>query len=134
MAGKEIDKVAWLFVRDRRILSTRSRGKSVYYIPGGKREPGETDRDTLVREIREELSVEVVPNTIRAFGVFTAQAHGHPEGVNVRMACYEAEYQGQLQAAAEIEEVVWLTYKDRDKSAPVDGIIFDLLKDKDLID
>jgi 8-oxo-dGTP pyrophosphatase MutT (NUDIX family) len=37
------------------ILSTRSRDKDVYYLPGGKRELGETDVQTLVREIREEL-------------------------------------------------------------------------------
>ena len=38
-----IDKIAWIRLEDGKILSTRSRGKDVYYIPGGKREPGETD-------------------------------------------------------------------------------------------
>ena len=45
-----IDKIAWIHLDDGKILSTRSRGKDVYYLPGGKREPGETDLDTLVRE------------------------------------------------------------------------------------
>jgi len=31
-----IDKIAWLHLVDGRILSTRSRGKEVYYLPGGK--------------------------------------------------------------------------------------------------
>jgi 8-oxo-dGTP pyrophosphatase MutT (NUDIX family) len=39
----------------REILSTKSKGK--YYIPGGKRENGESDEQTLIREIAEELSV-----------------------------------------------------------------------------
>ena len=47
-----IDKVAWIRLADGKILSTRSRGKDVYYLPRGKREPGETDVQTLVREIR----------------------------------------------------------------------------------
>ena len=51
-----IDKIAWIRLADGKILSTRSRGKDVYYLPGGKREAGETDVQTLVREIREELA------------------------------------------------------------------------------
>ncbi|MFI9597344.1 hypothetical protein [Nonomuraea sp. NPDC052265] len=38
-----IDKIAWIHLDNGKILSTRSRGKNAYYIPGGKREPGETD-------------------------------------------------------------------------------------------
>ena len=48
---KMIDKVAFLFLRDGKILSTRSKGKDKYYIPGGKREGDETDIETLVREV-----------------------------------------------------------------------------------
>lgn len=134
MHGQDIDKVAWLHIRDRCVLSTRSRGKSVYYIPGGKREPGESDQATLVREIKEELSVDILPGTIKSVGVFRAQAHGRAEGVMVRMICYEADYNGTLEADSEIEEIVWLNYKDRSKSAPVDGLIFDMLKQENRID
>ncbi len=37
-----IDKVAFLYLQDGKILSTRSKGKDKYYIPGGKRVAGET--------------------------------------------------------------------------------------------
>ena len=67
-----IDKSAWLHLHDGRILSTRSRGKDRYYLPGGKREPGETDADTLLREIREELTVTLDPASLQLRGVFTA--------------------------------------------------------------
>jgi 8-oxo-dGTP pyrophosphatase MutT (NUDIX family) len=103
-----IDKVAWLEVVDGRVLSTRSRGKDVYYLPGGKREPGESDVDTLVREIREELAVDIDPASARHAGTFTAQAHGHTAGVDVRMTCYAAAYRGALTASSEIEELAWL--------------------------
>ena len=87
---REIDKVAWILVEDGRVLSTRSVGKDVWYLPGGKREPGETDLETLRREIDEELSVEVdVPGAVH-LGTFTAQAHGHTTGITVRMTCYRA--------------------------------------------
>ena len=122
-----IDKIAWLHVVDGRILSTRSRGKDAYYLPGGKREPGETDEQTLVREVREELDVELRPESIAAAGTFEAQAHGHEPGVLVRMTCYAAEYVGSLKASSEIEEIAWLGYADRPRVSPVDQLIFDEL-------
>lgn len=122
-----IDKIAWIRLEDGAVLSSRSRGKDVYYLPGGKRERGESDIDTLVREIREELSVRIVAGTARYLGTFEAQAHGHPEGLLVRMTCYTADYDGVLRPDSEIEELVWLSYADRGRVSPVDQVIFDHL-------
>jgi 8-oxo-dGTP diphosphatase len=122
-----IDKIAWLRLEGGRILSTRSRGKDVYYIPGGKREPGETDIQALVREISEELTVVIAAESAAHAGTFEAQAHGHAAGITVRMTCYTASYQGTLAPSSEVAEVVWLNYGDRDRVSPVDQLIFDHL-------
>lgn len=128
-----IDKIAWIRLADGKILSTRSHGKDVYYIPGGKREAGETDMDTLAREISEELSVVVTTDSATHVGTFEAQAHGHPNGTAVRMTCYTAEYQGMLTPSSEISELIWLTYADRDRVSPVDKLIFDHLHQRSLL-
>ncbi|MFR9777620.1 NUDIX hydrolase [Micromonospora sp. MS34] len=125
---REIDKVAWIRIEDGRVLSTRSRGKEVWYLPGGKREAGETDLETLVREIAEELAVTVVPESAVHVGTFTAQAHGHATGTLVRMTCYTADHRGTPRPASEIEEVAWLGYADRPRVSPVDQLIFDHLR------
>ena len=122
-----IDKIAWIRLEGGKILSTRSRGKDVYYIPGGKREPGETDVQALIREIREELDVAIAPGSATHAGTFQAQAHGHASGIVVRMTCYTADYQGTLTPSSEIDELIWLTYADRDRVSPVDQLIFDHL-------
>jgi 8-oxo-dGTP pyrophosphatase MutT (NUDIX family) len=124
-----IDKIAWIRLEDGTVLSTRSRGKDAYYFPGGKREAGETDVATLVREIREELSVANRPGTARHLGTFEAQAHGHAAGITVRLTCYTADYEGNLRPDNEIEEMVWLTYADRDRVSPADQLVFDHLRE-----
>jgi 8-oxo-dGTP diphosphatase len=123
-----IDKIAWIRLEDGRILSTRSRGKDVWYIPGGKREPGETDVEALVREIREELDVAIAPGSAAHAGTFQAQAHGHAVGVEVRMTCYTADYQGTLTPSSEVDELAWLAYADRGRVSAVDQLIFDHLR------
>src|SRR5215510_4715828 len=102
VADPFIDKVAWIHLENARVLSTRSRGKDVYYLPGGKREPGESDAQTLLREIEEELTVSIVPGSIAHVGTWEAQAHGHPDGVTVRMTCYSGDYTGSLAPSSEI--------------------------------
>ncbi|MGS0730286.1 NUDIX hydrolase, partial [Shewanella sp. 0m-11] len=72
-------------------------------MPGGKREAGESDEQALVREIKEELSVELKPSTIEYMNTFTAQADGKAEGVSVKLTCYFADFSGELQPDAEIE-------------------------------
>lgn len=130
---KIIDKLAWIHLKDKKILSTRSKGKTKFYIPGGKREEGESDHVALIREIKEELTVDLQTETIEFVGNFQAQADSHAEGIQVLMQCYTAEYQGQLAPAAEIAEVAWLTNSDRDKISPVDQLIFDFLFAKGLL-
>lgn len=128
-----IDKIAWIHIENGQILSARSKGKDTYYLPGGKREAGETDAETLVREIEEELSVQIKPETVSYFGVFEAEAHGKAEGVTVKMSCYIADYEGTLTPASEIEELAWLSYGDRDRVSVVTQIIFDQLHEQKLL-
>ncbi|MGW4808782.1 NUDIX hydrolase [Kitasatospora sp. NPDC004272] len=120
-----IDTVAWVRLEGGRILCARPRGKDVFYIPGGKREGAETDLQTLVREVAEELTVAIRPDTVTHVGTYHAEAHAQAPGTTVRMACYAADYTGTLAASSEIEEVDWFSYADRDRVPPVDQVLFD---------
>ena len=131
---QEIDKLAWLHIRGGQVLCARSRGKVTCYLPGGKREPGESDGDALVREIREELSIDILPETMAHVGVFAAQADAKPQGTTVRMTCYRADFRGEIAPAGEIEEVLWVGYQDRDKCSPVTRLVLDWLKDSGMIE
>lgn len=130
---KEIDKIALLYCNEGKVLSTLSKGKDTYYFPGGKREGNESDIETLKREIKEELSVDIKEETIKYYGTFEAQAHGKAEGILVRMTCYTAEWDGEIAPSSEIQEIKWLSYSDIDTVSPVDKLIFEDLKSKNLL-
>ena len=131
---KEIDKIAFIYVKDGKILSTLSKGKDTYYIPGGKREGNESDEETLIRECKEELTIDIIRDTIKYYGTFEAQAHGKAEGILVKMTCYMAEFEGELKPNSEIQEMKWLDYSNLDtKISPVDELIFKDLYEKKLI-
>jgi 8-oxo-dGTP pyrophosphatase MutT (NUDIX family) len=124
-----IDTVAWVRVENGRILCARPRGKDVFYIPGGKREGAETDLQTLLREIAEELTVTLIPGTVRPAGTYEAEQPGaHQDGAVVRMSCYTGDYRGELAPSSEIDEFAWFCYADRPRVPPVDQLLFDDLR------
>lgn len=116
-----IDVLAWVCVRGGRMLATRTRGNTVFYVPGGKRRTGESDWQALAREVSEELGLALDMGTVTLFAIVQAPAHGQPKGTHVRMTCYAAEALDDISALsgrAEVEEVAWLGYCDRTRCAP----------------
>lgn len=102
-----IVEVVGAIVRDDagRILTVRKRGAHRFMLPGGKREPGEDDLAALARELSEELGVRLV--AAEPFGRFEAEAANEP-GARVRSSAYRAEIDGEITAAAEIEDLLWI--------------------------
>jgi 8-oxo-dGTP diphosphatase len=142
-----IDKLALILINShRQQLVARSYDRAVFYTPGGKREPGESDREALLRECVEELSVDLLtstktPATIEPFGTFEAQAFGKSEGTKVRLSCFrvtprsaELELEHLVKASEEVEELKWIDSSfDREKLTVTGVMILDDLKRKGLI-
>ncbi len=128
-----IDKLAYIYIKDKKILVTLSKGKDKWYIPGGKRELGESDHQALIREVKEELQVDLIVPSIKEYGIFEAPAHGKPEGTMVRMTCYTGDFEGLLKPDSEIEAVDFFDFSRKDETSAVDHLIFDDLKKKGLL-
>ena len=60
-----IDKLALILVRNRRQLVAQSRGMQVYFTPGGKLEMRGSNIQVLIRECKQKLTVDLVPNYIQ---------------------------------------------------------------------
>jgi mutator protein MutT len=75
---KMIDVAAALVFRDSKLLITQRYPEAhlggLWEFPGGKREPGETFEECLVRELREELAIEV-----RVGDLVESITHAYPE-------------------------------------------------------
>ena len=50
---------AFCLVRDGRLLTVRKAGSSRFMLPGGKIDPGESPREAAVREVMEEVGLDV---------------------------------------------------------------------------
>ncbi|WP_141962570.1 NUDIX hydrolase [Actinoallomurus bryophytorum] len=113
-----LDVVGWVHVSGGRLLAVRARSRDLLYLPGGKREAGEDDWTALSREVDEELGVRLDQASFRGIGVVEAPAHDQPPGTRVRMACYTAEYHGELTATGEIDEWMFVDPADHHRLAP----------------
>jgi 8-oxo-dGTP pyrophosphatase MutT (NUDIX family) len=129
-----IDKVSLLYIKDKKVLMAKSRGVDALYTLGGKRQGDETDIETLRREIKEESGADLVLESIEYYGVFLAQAHNKPAGVEVKIVCYVGGLEGQVFPQSEIESLEWCGYDRRGETGPCGKLIFDDLKAKNLID
>jgi 8-oxo-dGTP diphosphatase len=132
--SEKIEKAGWVHIVDKRILVTRNHDKDKYYLPGGKLDAGETNEQALIRELREELTISVIPETIHYLAEFKAQAEDQPQGVIDHMTCYTAGFTGEISLGAEIGEIAWFRYEDRGRMRAVEKVIFDWLKDQNWID
>ncbi|WP_367729300.1 NUDIX hydrolase [Microbacterium sp. LMI1-1-1.1] len=95
-----------------RALVVRKRGTSVFMQPGGKPEAGEDAATACVREVREEIGLEVAVDALRPLGVFRAAAANEPGWIVVAHAFALSAEATDVEARAEIAETRWITRDD----------------------
>lgn len=98
-----IDKVGGIIIKNKKVLVVRKKTKEnfpEFIIPGGKREIGETDVETLQREIQEEVNLKVV----KAEYVDEYEDIAIFEKIPIVVKVYLCEVEGEVNIDNEIKE------------------------------
>ena len=106
------NKVAGIIIKDKKLLMCRKYDEPHFIMPGGKVEEGETAEETLRRELKEELSVEL--KSVKTFKTWEAP-HFRDKNKIVKMATYFVEIDGEPKKTTEVDEIAWIdsNYKDK---------------------
>jgi len=109
MQKDDIFKASGIIIVDRQVLVERSVGKEYFIHPGGRIEPGETAKQAVVRELKEEFTIDVDEADLEEFDHNTAPAANSPE-VLVHMDVFLVKkWRGTITPDSEVEEIRWLT-------------------------
>jgi 8-oxo-dGTP diphosphatase len=99
---------AFCLVRDGRLLTVRKAGSTRFMLPGGKIDPGESPRDAAVREVMEEVGVDV-SDVGTPLGRFHDVAANEPDAwVDATIYVADLREQDSPSPLAEIAEQRWL--------------------------
>ncbi|MDI6807157.1 MAG: NUDIX domain-containing protein [Candidatus Aenigmarchaeota archaeon] len=101
---KEVYKVGAIIIKDKKLLVVKERGVDVFISVGGRPKKSETPVETLTRELKEELNVELT--YAKPFGKFSAEAIGNYDWIN--MDAYFVEVAGEIKPSSEIEDFYWV--------------------------
>jgi len=100
-----IYKVGAIILNDKKellVVQKHYKDRTDYIIPGGKQEKGENDQQTLLRELQEELAINVA--AYEYFGEFEEVAIF--ENIPIVMSVYRVKIEGEPQARSEIKDLL----------------------------
>ena len=76
--------VRGIILKDGKIAMMHSKKYDYYKLPGGGIEEGESLEETLIREVREESGLKVIPETIKEFGYVRRIEKGRFEDIFIQ--------------------------------------------------
>jgi NADH pyrophosphatase NudC (nudix superfamily) len=102
---KFIYKTALAVFKDKKMIMVRNnRNDEVFFTLGGKIEPGESEIDSLHREIKEEVNAEIKQGSVKLLHEFEAPAFGMDNTI-INIKLYSGELVGEPTPSSEIVEI-----------------------------
>jgi len=116
---KIINKIAAIILKDKKLLLVRKKSGDVLISPSGMIMENETPEETLKRELKEELDVDMISK--KPFGIFTDKATY--EDAHLIMYTYFVETRGDFKPKSEIENFEWVGKDYRKNNVKVASIL-----------
>lgn len=108
---KKLPTVGLISIVDHKILLAYSNNKEAWYLPGGKVDKGESNVEALIREIKEELSVDLDKSCIEYYCHISAIAYGEKPALMMEQECYLYPLE-TFKAAHEIGGLRYFSYEE----------------------
>lgn len=77
-----------LVIKENQLLLAYSKKKNAWYLPGGKIDPDETAEQAIVRETKEELSIDLLPEQLQYYCHLSAPAYGEQGNTIMEQDCF----------------------------------------------
>lgn len=122
--------------KNNQLLLAYSSNKNAWYLPGGKVDKGETSREALIREIREELNIDLQPHKIEKYKHISAPAYGESPELIMEQDTFRYNLTENIQPSHEIAAVKYFDlemYKQEPAQVPGVLKVFALLKEDGII-
>jgi 8-oxo-dGTP pyrophosphatase MutT (NUDIX family) len=126
-----------LVIKNKKLLLAYSKNKKCFYLPGGKTDKTETAKQSLCREIAEELNVQLTEDDLEYYIHITAPAYGEREGIVMEQDCFFVSKKIFATASAEIAALKYFSLTDyltEEKQAPGAVMILEKLQCDGYID
>lgn len=113
-----------IVLKEEKLLLAFSKNKKAWYLPGGKIDAGETTHQAIIREIKEELNLDLQPELLTFYGHITAAAYGEQQNIIMEQDCFLYDLTENIAASNEIDEVGYFDLKTYLKEpAQVPGVL-----------
>lgn len=101
-----------LMLKEDKLLLTYSKNKKAWYLPGGKLDEGEDSLTALIREVKEELGVQLDPQKLHYRYHISAPAFGEDANIIMEQDCYQYPAIDGLCATNEIEDFKYFSWQE----------------------
>ncbi|HCL06668.1 MAG TPA: DNA mismatch repair protein MutT [Chitinophagaceae bacterium] len=109
-ALKKLHTAGLVVLQDRKLLLAYSKRKHAFYLPGGKLDDGENAVAAIIREIKEELSIDLSPEELDFYCHISAPAYGEEPPVMMEQDCFLYTLKSTPVVNAEIEAVRFFSF------------------------
>lgn len=116
--------------RGRLLVVSKKAAPEIFYLPGGKPDPGEAPLETLARELDEELGVAPLEPRLLA----EVEGVAVLERVPMRLTVFEARIDREPHPAAELADARWISGGDEVRLASaIRNRVVPLLRDRGML-
>jgi len=102
-------RIVAIIIDNNKILLVKGKGYDELWTPGGKNEEGETEEETLKRELKEEINLDL--QSMKFFRKYFMK-NPYEKGWMTETRSYLVEVKGKPKPGEEIESIIWYNKAD----------------------